>query len=395
MALTGIISGVRAAGNGLAANQKPDIDSTLRVLQPYQTPLTQFMFFGNKTSMPVINKHGKFSWFEDELYPYQALVTAAITESSGLTLDAAHCANFAYFKLNDLVYIEETDEMAKVTTYTAGTSCVLTHVDGSSTLTSLADTTAYLKIIGSVNSENGSIPTAQSTEEVEKYNYLTIMSESVASTGRDQAGENYTDGTSHDEQVQKKMLESKIKTERFFMLSRSAGLVTTSGIDTSYGKGMLGFYTSNLTDYSGALDEDTWDDHLSTILNKGTNMRDHYCGGQQYMDLQKIVKDKIGNLNGSYTTAYGVRYTQYIHAKGDVRIIWNPVLDGKFTNWGITVDPATIKPRHMANDKKGSRKFRIENNVETPGTDRTETKLLMDIGFELHNEETGGVLYQT
>jgi hypothetical protein len=48
----------------------------------------------------------------------------------------------------------------------------------------------------------------------------------------------------------------------------------------------------------------------------------------------------------------------------------------------------------MANDKKGSRKFRIEANVETPGADRTETKLLADIGLEFPLQETAGYLFR-
>ena len=49
----------------------------------------------------------------------------------------------------------------------------------------------------------------------------------------------------------------------------------------------------------------------------------------------------------------------------------------------------------MGNDKKGARKFRIEANVETPGADRTETKLLADIGIQVNNQELGGFLYKS
>ena len=49
--------------------------------------------------------------------------------------------------------------------------------------------------------------------------------------------------------------------------------------------------------------------------------------------------------------------------------------------------------RFMGNDDKGSRKFRMEANVETPGDDVKDTKLLSDIGCQYMNEETGGVWY--
>jgi hypothetical protein len=79
---------------------------------------------------------------------------------------------------------------------------------------------------------------------------------------------------------------------------------------------------------------------------------------------------------------------------GTIKIVWDPVLDGKFVNWGITIDEGNVKGRHMGNDDKGSRKFRIEANVQTPGTDRKETKLLADIGVQIEQEETMGVLYK-
>lgn len=397
MAFTGVISGVRSVGAGLAANQKPDIDGVLRLIKPYQTPLTQWMYFGDKQSKVVTSKTGKFSWFEDEHMPHQTTVKAA-TSLTGITLvfTSTYATNIDYFKANDLIYIEATDEMAYVSSVTASTNFILTHIDGSTSLTALgADAVGtYLKKIGSVNSENNSTPSFLSTKEVEANNYLTIFTEGVASTGRDQAGEAYTDGVDHDAQVMKKMEEMKLQYERNFILSISSGVKTASNIQTTYGKGLKGFFTSNAQNYSGALAEGDWDEYLEDIFAKGSMTRKHYCGSGQFMDIQKIVKDKVGSLPQTVTTSYGVRFFNYIHGMGDVEIIRDPVLDGKFANWGFTVEGDQVIPRHMANDKKGSRKFRIEANVETPGTDRTETKLLADIGIQVNNQELGGYLYQ-
>src|ERR1035441_3315162 len=102
MAYTQVISGVRTQDNGvLANNQRPDIDTTLKVLEPYQTPFLQFLFFSNKQSKPVINKSGKFSWFEDEYQPYQSTVKAAVTASTTLTLTSANFTDLTIFKLFD------------------------------------------------------------------------------------------------------------------------------------------------------------------------------------------------------------------------------------------------------------------------------------------------------
>jgi len=80
---------------------------------------------------------------------------------------------------------------------------------------------------------------------------------------------------------------------------------------------------------------------------------------------------------------------------GDIKIVRDSVMDGKFSNSGFIFQEDQIIPRHMGPDKKGARKFRLEAGVETPGTDRTETKLLADIGLQVNNQELGGYLYQS
>uniref|UniRef100_A0A6H1ZV58 Putative structural protein n=1 Tax=viral metagenome TaxID=1070528 RepID=A0A6H1ZV58_9ZZZZ len=399
MAYTGVISGLRASDTVLAANIKPDIDSVLRKLLPYQVPLFKYLFLSGKKSKPVYDKTGKFQWFEDELYPHQTDVILAISLTSGtLVLTNTNVTNAKIFNTDDLVYIEANDELAYVSASTPATpTCTLTHVDGSTTLTAITGTGSYMKIIGSNMGESDGARTARTTKEVNKSNYLTIFSETISNTGRDQAGKAYTDGLSHAEQVKKKMVEMELMYERFFFLSISSGIRTGTANDASYGKGLKGFFTTYISSYTGALTEAAWDAHLSSVLEKGSGEKVHYCGGDQFNELTKIVKDKMGSLGstGIIPKKYGARLTHYIHAKGDVFIKWNPILDGKFSNWGFTVDPENIKPRHMNNDDKGSRKFRIESNVETPGVDYKSTKLLADIGLEYHNQETGGILKQT
>lgn len=399
MAYTGNLQVVRSSGAMLAANQKPDIDTVLRVLEPYQTPILQYMFFSGKTSKPVRNQAGKFDWFEDELFPHQTTILSTLalagTSPDTLVVTAAD-ADITMLKLGDLVYVEYYDEMLYVSAQTVGTSATLAHPDGTTAPTAWAAAAvgSYIKVIGSMFDENSGVPLSLSTQEINVYNRLTIFNESVKSTGRQQAGDSWTDGTTHDEQVAKKMKEMKLQYERNFIYSLSTGVVTTNSIQRTYGKGLLGFITTNAQDYAGTLTEEVWDDYLTAVLAKGSDQRTHYCGNAQFNDIQKIVKDKLGNFPPVQKTAYGVRFHTYIHGMGDVNIVRHPLFDGKFTNAGITVEQKNLIGRHMANDKKGSRKFRIEANVETPGADRTETKLLADIGLEFPNQETAGYLYQ-
>ena len=402
MAYTGVISTVRSSAAGvLAANQKPDIDTVLRVLKPYQTPLMQWLFFSNKQSKVVTNANAKFSWFEDEYLPHQTTVTAAVTLTSTyyLNLTSSNCADVSFFKLYDLVYIEANDELAFVSTVASSTDITLTKVHATipTALTAIAASGigSYVKIVGSWNLENNEKTTSLTTQEVEVYNYLTIFNEGIGTTGRDQAGQNWTDGKTHDEEVMKKMEEMKLQYERNFLYSNVAVTTgTTTATKKTVGKGLKGFFTTNAVDYSGAITETALDAFFTQVLAKGDMQRTFVVGNGLFNGITKIAKDKQGSFPSQIDSTFGGRINMYIHGMGDIKVVRDPVLDGKFTNSGFIFQEDQIIPRHMGNDKKGSRKFRIEANVQTPGADRTETKLLADIGIQVNNQELGGYLYK-
>lgn len=401
MAYTGVVSTVRSSATALAANTKPDIDSVLRLIKPYQTPLMQWLFFSNKQSKVVLNKNSKFSWFEDEYLPHQTTVTAAVnlTSTYYLNLTSSNCADVSFFKLYDLVYIEANDELAFVSTVTSPTDITLTKVHATipTALTAIAagDIGSYVKIVGSWNLENNEKTTSLTTQEIEVYNYCTIFNEGIGSTGRDQAGENYTDGKTHDEEVMKKMEEMKLMYERNFLFSNVAATTgTTTATKKTIGKGLKGFFTSNAVSYAGAISEVALDNFFSQVFAKGSQNRTFVVGNNLFNGIAKIAKDKQGSFPSVIDSSYGGRVNTYIHGMGDVKIVRNSLMDGKFANAGFIYQEDQIIPRHMGNDKKGSRKFRIEANVETPGADRTETKLLADIGLQVNNQELGGFLYQ-
>ena len=401
MAYTQVLAAVRSSAEGvLAANQKPDIDTVLRLIKPYQTPLMQWLFFSNKQSKVVLNKNSKFSWFEDEYLPHQTpILTAAACDGYTLPIVSAD-AVCTHWKLNDLIYIEPTDELAYVSTVTTqGSSYILTSVTSATTqLTALtaAHIGGYLKVVGSWNLENNSTPTFMSTQEIEVSNWCTIYLEGVASTGRDQAGQAYTDGKTHDEEVMKKMEEMKLQYERNFLFSNQ-GLTagSTTATKRTLSKGLKGFLTTNAVSYAGAISKVGLDAFFTRIFAKGDMRRTFVVGNDLFNGITAIATEKQGSFPSVIDSSYGGRVNTYLHGMGDVKIVRDSIMDGKFSNSGFIYQEDQIIPRHMGPDKKGARKFRLEAGVETPGTDRTETKLLADLGLQVNNQELGGYLYQS
>lgn len=392
-----VISGVNSSSNAVAANQMPDIDRVLSRIEPYRTPFLQHLFFSSRRSKEVYNPNGKFSWFEDKFMPHQTTNKTAVTAMgtpATLTLTASNCNDLTIFNTDDIVLIEETDQMAYVSVKNT-TQVVLNHIDGSSPLISLLSDGMFLKIVGSRNSEYATVRSSLRQAEVEVSNYLNIFSDSVASTGRYQAGKNWTDGVDHASLVVKKISEMKLQIERYFLFALNTGYATVGNYRTTYGHGFLGRVQSNRNAYTSSLDEVTLDSHFQDVFAQGSGHRIHMCGSGQLVELNTLVKAKYQLNPNPVATIYGVNVAQYITPFGLVDIVWNPVMDGKFANYGFTLDPAQVRLRYMAPDKKGSRRFRIEKDVETPGIDGTVDKILFDVGVEIKHEASHGILYRT
>jgi hypothetical protein len=79
-------------------------------------------------------------------------------------------------------------------------------------------------------------------------------------------------------------------------------------------------------------------------------------------------------------------------------MVHDPNMDQAFADYLMAVDfnapKKAITLRYMADDHKGSRKFRVESDVEVKGTDGRWDKILADIGIEVPNQETDGILYK-
>ncbi|RMG43486.1 MAG: hypothetical protein D6732_00050 [Methanobacteriota archaeon] len=390
MAYTGVVSGEITSVNALAANQMPDVDRVLYLLKPYQTPIFNWLYFsqGANKSEKIINSSAKFSWFEDEFYPHQtSLTTLGGGASSTTTITVG---DSSIFNDGDILFVEATDQLLYVSSTSTLTFATL---DGSN-ITAVSSGTDNIKIIGSRNHEYATARTAVSTKEVEKYNYAQIFSETVATSGRYQAGDKYTNGKSHKDQVKKKIEEMKFQVERNLIMSTERGSVTDSSkYRFTYGYGLLGFISTNVSTYTaGSLTETSVDNHFKAVFAKGSKFKKHFAGADQIQELNNIVKAKYQVIETANTKEYGASLGKYITPFGVVELLWDPVLDGKFADYGFTLDSDNVKLRYMANDEKGSRKFRVEPNVQTPGTDGKESKILMDLGLQVTNEETCGIL---
>ena len=397
MAYTTIKSGPQSSVSALAANQMPDNDRLLYLLYPFQYPLFQKMYFSTgRKSEAVINDKGLFSWFEDELFPNTTAITSTGIAGGAATENIQNFLTLNFLQPFDMLLIEKTGQMVYCTTITSNTT--ISSMNGSDNITVASD--GIIRKVGTLDHEYAGVRTAVNTQPIQVSNYLTKFNETVGMTGRQQASKTYTNGTSFKEQVEKKVDEMKLIYENNFKFSTESGIKTITGSDgntynATFGKGLQGMITTNVQAYV-SLTEDVVDQFLATIFSTGgSNVKDLYQGVDQSLAFSALIKAKYQINPVPITTHYGVNLSRYTLPQGRLNLMWDPTMNGQYVDWGFAVDPDARKPlklRYMADDDLGSRKFRIQKRVETPGTDGRLDKFLADISIQVPNEEIDGVL---
>lgn len=401
-----IKTGTIGTGALLTTNVKPDIDKFLKLLEPYNRPLLNFLLLSKRKSKPVYSQYAKFEWFEKHFMPRSTTVSAAIALTGiTLVLTSSNVAQKEIFGLYDIVIIEETSEMAYVSSVIAGggSDVVLTHMDGTTTLTALTSTSNNIRIIGKRVFEYAGRTDYKTTQEVNVYNYLNEFREFVSTSGRAEAGEAYTDGLSHDERVEQRIKELQLQIETYFFFANARGYATSGNTRTTWGYGLDGYLTTNVKSYSGALTEPAWRNYLKPVMKSGSksgsaNNKIHFANSDQMDEIETIMKDYYQLIQTpkdiSLFNEFGASVKTYRMYSGTVSLVWDPVLDDMTNAGGYTLDEANITLRHMAPDKKGSRKFRVRTNTQNNDVDGTETEILFDLGLQCEHETTHGKLYK-
>lgn len=394
-----IITGVRGTEALVSTNIMPDIDRKLLMIDAYQYPLSSWLFLSKKKSKVVKSAYAKFEHFEKENLPHLMEVLVAVTASTTLTLTTTNTDNFAAINLNDWVLVEETGEFGYCSSITGGGGAdkVITRHSGSFSNVSAG---TYLRVIGNRNLEYGGRQTAKTVKEVNYYNYLNIFKYNIVTSGRQEAGEFYTDGQSHDELVEQRLKEARAEIERYFWFAPVQGYATSGNERVTFGYGIEPRITTNVTTYSGALTEDVLRGHFKKVMRRtgtlGSNRKIHFAGEDQMEDIDKITSDKIELTQAPGDTAIfkemGATVKSFRMFNGIVSFVFNPIFDGKYIKYGFTIDEDSVLLRHMNNDKKGSRKFRMRETTD-PDSDGTETELLFDVGIDVYGEMMCGKLY--
>lgn len=389
-------------GSGIPApsNVKPDVLKMLVKLDPYRTPLLNWLMLSNKNSKPVYSAYGKFDWFKQDFVPHTfRLGSAAITYSSGWSFTSASFANgteWSHFvntvQVDDLILVKTAAQyvVAKITSNN-GTTVVANLVDG--TLQSgqgaaiVAD--SYIRTMGRVlydGHARGNYKYVSVQEELAS-NYLKEFLWYVDTAGRQQAAEYFTDGMTHSERVAQKFIEAKLEIERYLWFATLQGAVTSGNTYATYGVGALA-QISNTVSYSSAFTENNLRTAIKTAMRYGSGKKVLFAGEDLMNDIETFLQDKYQLIEpqtsaSSLFKEVGLTTQSFRTFGGVTTLVWLPIFDADRVGDGAILDEEQVMLRYMADDERGSRKLRVRDRVELQDSDIKSTEILADVGIQI------------
>jgi hypothetical protein len=256
-----------------------------------------------------------------------------------------------------------------------------------------------LQILGSAFGQNSAAPAGISSEPLIKYAYLqTFRTCAIEASGRDVNSDNYgkdeyarqleDSKEFHDTAVEKAFLFNQ-----GYFATDGAGDAATPAIGTVT-DGLLNQIVTNLFHVGGDLDETTWNEML--IAQARYNGGDKtgivgMFGENAARALQGFARD--GMRYGSDDKIFGVDVQGWKTFWGTIPI----KIHGLYGPIGSSETAANSSPLGMltmVNFKNlgkltfSGRAFKLEKNIQLPGTDGLKDGWTEDVGLEVWNERT-------
>ena len=247
-----------------------------------------------------------------------------------------------------------------------------------------------LQVIGSHHQEGASIPTSISYDPTEVVNWCQIFRDSVFLTNTARATKLRTGSD---------MLERQRETLEIHAIGREMAYIFGTGVEDTSGtqperttKGFVSLVTTNVTDFAGAFDIDTWETFLENVFEDGSNTKLLLAGNTALTNINKVARIHGEIQMTPETDSYGLMLSKYRTPYGYLQIMQHPLLskNATFNSWGIVIDTNYLVDR-ILNGNGMNRDTNYYENRQSPGDDATKDEWLSEKGLELQFETTNGL----
>lgn len=377
------IYGLMGTGDFTSAQRPQDWRETVLRLFPNGTaPITALSSMMKKkdTTDPI------FNWMYKGFAARVLTVNGAI--GSGVTALVVD-DDAEYARVNCLLLIPRTGEVVRVTANAGnGTGLTISRGFAGTTAAAILDND-QITIIGSAYSEGSASQRGVARVPIDASNYTQIFKTPFEITNTAKATET-RDGDDALTEMQAENLGWHAEDiERSFLFGVKSSATDSDGELVRTTMGLKAFMTTNVSDYSGAGTVDNLFTYYEQLFRYGAETRLGFAGNQFVLRLNKLVS-AIGDFTwGDTLEVYGMKLREFITPFGTVMYKRHPLLtlDPYYNNscWHVSPENMIIRPL------KG-RDTKLEENIQNNDEDKTKHQFITELGFELHFEETFGLI---
>ncbi len=384
--LFGTVLGMRGTGDWTTSERPTNFREQI-LLQFPNSPVSLTAMMSKLKSENTDD--AKFTIFTKTLPSQRVLVSGSQT-SGETTIELSGTTPAKVLKKGHSLINERTLEVMWVVADPSGAFTEVEVARGKGSTAAAMNNGDGLVVIGSHHQEGASIPTSVSYDPSEVVNWCQIFRDSVFLTNTARATHLRTGSD---------MLERQRETLEIHAIGQEMAYVFGTGVEDTSGaqperttKGFVELVTSNVTNFAGEFNIDTWETFLENVFEDGSSEKLLLAGNTALTNI-----NKVGRIHGEIqmtpeTTSYGLMMARYRTPYGYLQVMQHPLLskNATFNSWGIVIDPYYLVDR-ILNGNGINRDTNYYENRQSPGDDATKDEWITEKGLELQFETTNGL----
>lgn len=382
----GVVLGMRGTGDWSTAQRPTNFREEI-LLQFPNSPVSLTAMMSKLKSENTDDP--KFTIFTKQL-PTQRAVCDAIIASGTTTLTFSGTTPTKVFKKGHALINERTLEVVWLIADPVSPYASVEVVRGKGSTAAATVVGDGFVVVGTHHQEGGAIPTSVSYDPTEVVNWTQIFRTAVFLTNTARATHLRTGSD---------MLERQRETLEIHAIEREMAYIFGTGVEDTSGaqperttKGFVSLVTSNVTDFAGGFDIDTWETFLENIFEDGSNEKLLLAGNTALTTINKVARVH-GEIQMTPTTeTYGLMMDRYRTPYGYLMIRQHPLFSKNptFNSWGLAIDTQYLVDRILSGNGVNRDTNYLENR-QSPGDDATKDEWLTESGLELQFESVNGL----
>jgi Family of unknown function (DUF5309) len=382
----GTVLGLRGTGSWSADERPKNYRELILLLFPNSpTSLTALMskLQTRATTDP------EFKIFTKQL-PVQRVIVSGSQTSTDTTIETQGTGASIVLKKGHSLINERTLEVLWVTADPTTPFNQFTAARGKGSTAAAMNDGDGLLIVGSHHMEGAAVPTAITYEPTVINNFCQIFRTALHLTNTAKATALRT-GADLEERQRETLEIHAIEREMAYIFG--TGVEDTSGAQPERTtKGFVSLISTNVKDFAGAVDIDTWETFMEDVFEDGSSEKLLLAGNTAITNINKVARIHGEIQMTPVSETYGMMLDRYRTPYGFLQIRQHPLFskNATFRSWGIVVDPEFLADRILSGNGV-SRDTNYLENRQNAGDDATKDEWLTESGLELDFDSCNAV----